>query len=124
MGLRFDGFTASRLLGHAIFPFGFPVQVGPIAQGTESLTTLPHSVPPVYHGDQPRRDATQASAQDSSAPVPWCQWRSRGARIRGLIARPVELHDVLNLQEECWQWPNEPESATPGLSEIAVNPRG
>jgi hypothetical protein len=36
--------------------------------------------------------------------------------MEGLIDRRIELHDVLNLQEECWRWPNEPESDTPGLS--------
>src|SRR5580704_16332085 len=36
-GERLDGFTAPRLLGHAAFPFGFPRQVGPTAQGPREL---------------------------------------------------------------------------------------
>lgn len=39
-----------------------------------------------------------------------------GVACVGRIGRRIELHHVLNLQEECWRWPNEPESDTPGLS--------
>jgi len=54
-GTPLDGFAASRLLGHAAFPSGFRLQVGPTAQVQGAGRPTSRSVPPMSHGDQPRR---------------------------------------------------------------------
>jgi hypothetical protein len=51
-GLPIDGFSVSRLSGHAVFPFGFRFQVGPVAQRS-------HVQPfPCHTGINSRCDAT------------------------------------------------------------------
>src|ERR1700736_5767008 len=70
-------------------------RVGVTSDGAENAPRLrvtygedsKESQPPLNHGDETHT----ASAQDNSVPVPW-RWRSRSARIRSHIDRPVELN--------------------------------